>query len=302
MTSPALTALVKKIVDDHAPGKPVPEVRFPDNDLAQMVALMDAISLPVDDSVRVRESELGGVHGVWYRPEGADPGGTILYFHGGGYMFGTARNSGHVTARLASQAGVNAFSVDYRLSWQAPFPAALKDALLSYTALLDTGRAPKTIALAGDSAGGGLVFALLIAIRDNGLPLPAVGFSSSAFTDLTVSGDSVSEVDDPIVSRAGLKMLADSYLCGADPTTPLASPLHGDLSGLPPLLLQVGEREILRDDTTRIAERARAAGVDVTLEVLNGLIHIWQYFGPDLPETRESEQRAGRFIRSRLAI
>lgn len=302
MASPELNALVKKIHDDHAPGKPVPELRFSDTELAQMVTLMDAISLPVEESVTVRESELGGVHGFWYESAEANNDGTILYLHGGGYMFGTARNTGHVTARLAAQAGINAFSVDYRLCWQAPFPAALEDALAAYRAPLEMGRNPEMIALAGDSAGGGLVLAMLVAIGDAGLPLPAAGFASSAFTDLTVTGDSVREVDDPIVSRKGLKMLADSYLNGADPKTPLASPLYADLSGLPPLLLQVGGREVLRDDTTRVADRACAAGVDVTLEVLDDLIHIWQYFGPDLPETRESEERAGRFIRSRLAV
>lgn len=302
MASPQLKALIDKIVGDHAPGKPVPEERFSDVQLAQALSLMDALSLPIDDSVTVREAELAGVHGVWLEPDGADSAGTILYFHGGGYMFGSARNTGHVTGRLAAEAGVYAFSVDYRLSWQAPFPAALDDALATYRALLDTGRAPQSIALAGDSAGGGLVLATLIAARDADLPLPAAGFTSSAFTDLAITGETVSEADDPVVSRKGLKMLGNAYLGGIDPQSPLASPLYADLAGLPPLLLQVGGREILLDDTTRFAERAREAGVDVTLEVLDELIHIWQYYGPDLPETRDSEQRAGRFIRSQLSL
>jgi epsilon-lactone hydrolase len=166
--------------------------------------------------------------------------------------------------------------------------------------LLAAGHEPSSIALAGDSAGGGLVLATLVALRDAGDPLPAAGYASSAYTDLTVSGDSAVAIDDPVCNRAGLVMLGDAYLDGADPREPLASPLFADLAGLPPLLLQVGGREALLDDSVRFAERARAAGVDVTLEVLDGVIHIWQYFGPDLPETCDSEARAGAFLRARL--
>jgi acetyl esterase/lipase len=215
-------------------------------------------------------------------------------------MFGTPRNTGHVTARLARATGCAAFSVDYRLSWQSPFPAAIDDAVAAYRGLLDAGFSPRSIALAGDSAGGGLTVASLVALRDAGVPLPAAGFASSAFTDLTVSGGSATTVDDPIVNHAGLVMLGTAYLDGADPTSPLASPLYADLRGLPPLLLQVGSQEALLDDTTRLAERARSAQVDVTLDVLDGVIHIWQYFGPDLPETQASEREAGAFLRRHM--
>ena len=251
---------------------------------------MEEFALPIDGDVTSEPASVGGVPGIWFRPTGTeDVDAAIVYFHGGGFMFGSPRNTGHVTARLAKAAGVPAFSVDYRLSWQAPFPAPVEDALAVYRGLLDAGLAPGSIALAGDSAGGGLAVSTLVAARDAGLELPSCAYTTSAFTDCTVSGDSVAGIDDPIVSGDGLRMLATAYLDGADPTDPLASPLFADLHGLPPLLLQVGGREALLDDTTGLAARARAAGVDVTLEVIDGAIHIWQYFGPDLPETAASD-------------
>jgi len=276
--------------------KPTPDVTPSPDELRAAVRLMNETALPIHSAVVASPDALGGVPGVWFRPEAAVEGRALLYFHGGGYMFGTARNTGHVTARLAKAARAAAFSVDYRLSWQAPFPAAVDDAVAVYRALLDAGHDSASIALAGDSAGGGLVIATLVALRDNGDPLPVAGFASSAFTDLTVSGASAQTVDDPIATRAALLMLGGAYLAGSDPTTPLASPLFADLRGLPPLLLQVGSRELLLDDTVRLAQRARESGVDVELDVLDGVIHIWQYFGPDLPETRESEARAGAFL------
>ena len=298
MPSPPHEALVAGI--EASGRKPTPDRHPPVESLPEVLASMDANALPVPADVSTEDGIVGGVPGVWFRPAGAVPGRALLYFHGGGYLFGTARNTGHVTARLARAAASAAFSVDYRLSWQAPFPAAVEDAAAAYRGLLAAGLDPAAIAVAGDSAGGGLAVALLVALSDAGDPLPAAGFASSAFTDLTVSGRSAVDIDDPIVSRAGLEMLGGAYLAGADPTSPLASPLFADLTGLPPLLQQVGGREALLDDTTRLADAARAAGVDVTLEVLEGVIHIWQYFGPDLPETRASEARAGTFLDERL--
>jgi monoterpene epsilon-lactone hydrolase len=297
MASPEHDALVAQLASAHADRKPTPEVRPDTDQFPAIIDLMDASALPIPDGIAAGAATFGGVPGVLFEPAGADASRILLYFHGGGYMFGTARNTGHVTARLARSAGAKAFSVDYRLSWQAPFPAAVEDAVAAYRGLLAAGHAPENVAFTGDSAGGGLVLCALLALREAGDPLPAAGFASSAFTDLTVSGRSAAEIDDPIVTRAGLLMLANGYLEGADARTPLASPLYADLSGLPPLLLQVGSRELLLDDTTRLARAAKDAGVDVTLDVLDGVIHIWQYFGPDLPETRYSEQEAGEFLK-----
>jgi acetyl esterase/lipase len=263
-------------------------------------ALMEEQALPIPDGVEARDAAVGGVHALWFHPDGADPSRVFLYFHGGGYMFGTPRNTGHVTARLARAAACDACSVDYRLSWQAPFPAPVEDAVAAYLGLLDDGFTPDRIALAGDSAGGGLVLALLVALRDRGVASPAAGFASSPFTDLTVSGASATSVDDPIAKHDELRMLGDAYLDGADPRSPLASPLYADVRGLPPILLQVGGLESLLDDSIRMAAHLEAAGVDVTLEVLEGVLHIWQYFGPDLPETKDSERAAGAFLRRHL--
>lgn len=298
MPSKEHEALVEAITASGHP--PTPEVRPSLEQVQAAIQNMNDTALPIDAGIEFREEELGGVPALWFQPADTVDGRVILYFHGGGYMFGSPRNTGHVTARLARAARSCAFSLDYRLSWQAPFPAPVDDALAAYRSLLARGYEPSSIALAGDSAGGGLVIATLVALRDAGDPLPAAGFASSALTDCTVSGESALKVDDPIATRAGLCMLADNYLAGADPASPLASPLFADLRGLPPLLLQVGSREALLDDSTRLAERARAAGVDVTLEVLAGVIHIWQYFGPDLPETRASEASAGGFLQRHL--
>jgi monoterpene epsilon-lactone hydrolase len=294
-------ALVDQIRRSHGGSKPTPDAKPSLDELRAAREMMQQIALPVPDDVRMRDEELGGVPGVWFIPAGADQAKAIIYFHGGGYMFGSPWNTGHVIARLAKAAGVVAFGVDYRLSWQAPFPAPVEDAVSVYRALLARGFAPSSLVLAGDSAGGGLAIAVLVALRDAGDPLPAAGFASSPFTDLAVTGSSADTIDDPMVSKRGLLMLAQAYLDGADPKTPLASPLYADLSGLPPLLLQVGSLELLLDDSTRLAARARDAGVDVVLEVLDGVLHIWQYMGPDLPETRMSEQNAGRFLSKHLA-
>jgi monoterpene epsilon-lactone hydrolase len=301
MASDAHDALVARLRAEHPDRKPTPEVRPPLEHLRAARDAMEANALPVDPDVAMRECEVNGVPGIWFEPEGADPARVILYFHGGGFMFGTPRNSGHLIARLARAAGARCLGLDYRLSWMAPFPAALTDAVRAYRWLLADGVDPARIALAGDSAGGGLVVTTLVALRDADDPLPAAGVLTSAWTDLAVTGDSARTVDDPVASADGLRMLGDGYLQGADPTDPLASPLYADLTGLPPLLVQVGTQEVLLDDSTRLADKARAAGVDVTLEVLDGVIHIWQYYGPDLPETRASEAQAGAFIRQHTA-
>jgi acetyl esterase/lipase len=297
MASAEHQALVTQLLAEHPGRKPTPDVRPEPQHFPATIEMMNATALPIPPGISSVAATFGGVPGVLFEPAGADTRRVILYFHGGGYMFGTARNTGHVTARLARAAGALAFSADYRLSWQAPFPAPVDDAVAAYRGLLASGYSPESVAIAGDSAGGGLVLCALLALREAGDPLPAGGFTSSAFTDLTVSGRSAIEVDDPIVTRAGLMMLASGYLDGADARTPLASPLYADLAGLPPLLLQVGSREALLDDTTRLAAAAEAAGVDVTLDVLEDVIHIWQYFGPDLPETRDSEREAGEFLK-----
>jgi acetyl esterase/lipase len=169
-----------------------------------------------------------------------------------------------------------------------------------YRAVLAGGESPGRIAFAGDSAGGGLVLAGLVALRDAGDALPAAGVSISPWTDLAVTGPSADTVDDPIVSGAGLRMMAKIYLDGADPQSPTASPLYADLAGLPPVLVQVGTREALLDDARRVVVRARDAGVDVTLHEFDGVVHMWVVMGPDLPESLEAFAEAGAFVRDHL--
>ena len=193
--------------------------------------------------------------------------------------------------------------LNYRLAPENPFPAAVDDALAGYRYLLDHGFEPAHIAIAGDSAGGGLTLATLVAIRDAKLPLPAAGVCLSPWVDMEAKGESMTtRADmDPIASRDALFMMAQSYLGGNDPKTPLAAPLHADLKGLPPLLIQVGDAEVLLDDSNRVAARARTSQVKVTLEIWPEMIHVWQLFASFLPEGQEAIEGIGKFIRAHTA-
>ncbi len=203
-----------------------------------------------------------------------------------------------------SLSGTAVCLLDYRLAPEHPFPGAVEDAAAAYRELLAQGIAPEGLALAGDSAGGGLVFATLLALRAAGDPLPAAAVGFSPWVDLTQTSDSYDRLAavDPMISRASLQVLADAYLAGADPTTPLASPLYGDLQGLPPLLIEVGENESLLDEAVALDARARAAGVDVTLRRWPEMVHVFQAFPPDLvPEAAESITGVAAFLADHLA-
>ena len=304
MPSEQLMAVVEAIqAEDRKRGHSrAPQERPSKEQHSQLIEHMNSNYVPIPANVATRTGTLGEVPGVWFEPEGADRNRVILYFHGGGYMFGSAINTGHVSARLAAATGCLAFSVDYRLSIQAPFPAAVDDAVCAFHDLLDEGYESGNIVLAGDSAGGGLIVSLMLALRDAGVPLPAAGLATSPWTDLAVTGASIAECEasDVNCSERGLKVMAEAYLDGADPCTPLASPLYADLFGLPPLLVQVGGAEQLRDDGVRLAERAKTAGVDVTLDIVEGAVHIWQYIAPDAPEAARSEWQAGAFLKEKM--
>ncbi len=254
---------------------------------------------PPPEGARLEAIDAGGVPAEWVRPEATRVDHVVLYLHGGGYVLGSPRTHRLLVARLARACDAQGLTVDYRLGPEHPYPAAVDDAVASYRWLLETGVAPGKIVIAGDSAGGGLTAAALVALRDAGIPLPAAAVCISPWTDLTLTAPSMSSkaASDPMVSRETLAPMAEAYLHGADPATPLASPVFAELAGLPPLLIHVGGREVLLDDATRLAERARAAGVAVTLEAWDEMIHVWHAFSPIIPEADDAVAKIGTFVR-----
>lgn len=266
-----------------------------------MRAIMIETQAP--DGVTCTPVEAGGVSAEWSVAAGVDEAKVVLYVHGGGYVMGSAGSHRDVTGRLSKAAGARVLSLNYRLAPEHPFPAPVDDAVAAYRWLLAQGISPGNIAVAGDSAGGGLAIATLLALRDAGEPLPAAGIGISPWVDMEGTGESMTTraAVDPVVQKEGLLGMAKLYLGDADPKNPLAAPLHADLAGLPPLLLQVGDAETLLDDSTRLAERARAAGVDVTLKVWDEMPHVWHLFAPILPEGRQAIDEIGSFFQARTA-
>jgi epsilon-lactone hydrolase len=248
--------------------------------------------------VETVESRVGGVPASRIIPRQAVRGRHILFLHGGAYVTGSAAIYRHITWRFATVAEAQLAAINYRLAPEHPFPAALDDATAAWHALLDEGADPRHCAIMGDSAGGGLALALALKLRDRGGPLPAAIVALSPWTDLAITGEScrANAVFDPMLNSADLAPLAAQYLGGADPRNPYASPLYGDPHGLPPTLIQVGSDEILRDDSERMAERMRAAGCDVTLEIWPRMPHVWHGFAPVLPEAHRATVRIGEFI------
>lgn len=224
------------------------------------------------------------------------PGHHVLYLHGGGYATGTLALYRHFTWRVASVTRAAVVIIDYRLAPEHPFPAALDDAVTAYRWLLTQSTGP--IVVMGDSAGGGLALALLLKLRDEGLPLPAAAAVLSPWTDLTLSGASVlaNARIDPLINIEEAEVYSQLYLAGADPRTPYASPLYGDPAGLPPTLIHVGSDEVLYDDSARMAERMRSAGCRVELEVWPRMPHVWHTLAPVLLEAREAIARIGVFV------
>jgi len=225
----------------------------------------------------------------------------VLYFHGGGYAFGTEPLMRDFTWRLSAATSANVLYFDYRLAPEHPFPAAVEDAAKVFCWLAARIN-PDRIAFIGDSAGGGLLLATLHKMRDEGLKLPSAAVALSPWTDLALTGQSLhsNARSDPLMDVTRLPAYAQRYLAGADPRHPYASPLYGDASGLPPLLIQVGSDEILRDDAVRMAEKCRAAGVEVELEEWSRMPHGWQHYARILPEGRRAIERIGVFVQTRF--
>lgn len=273
-------------------------------DLGRAKAVFEGVHLPVPRGVRFRADSVGGVPGEWAESSRGDHDGdlgraTLLYLHGGGFIACSARTHRPITGWFARH-GFRIFAPDYRLAPEHPFPAALESAVAAWRALLDVpGVMPGRVVAAGDSAGGNLALALMLALRDEGrTALPGAAALFSPATDLAGTGTSIrsNARRDAMFPGEGLRHLAAAYLGGADPRTTLASPLYGDLAGLPPLLIHVGEREVLRDDSIRLAERARAAGVAVDLAVWPVVPHVWQFAHATVPEARRSLSAAAAFL------
>jgi acetyl esterase/lipase len=244
--------------------------------------------------------DLGRPAARWSGPE-TKPGRTILYLHGGGYCVGSLKSHGPMIAALAQAAACEAIALDYRLAPENPYPAAVDDSVAAYRRLLAEGRPARSIALMGDSAGGGLALATAVRAKAEGLATPLAIVALSPWTDLSQSGASYAERGeaDPILAKPHLDAYAKYYLGAASPREPYASPLFADLAGLPPVLIQVGGDEVLLSDSEAFIANARAAGVDATVEIWPGLFHVWHFFFATLEESREAISEIGAWLKRR---
>jgi monoterpene epsilon-lactone hydrolase len=259
--------------------------------------------VPVAPDIQQNPVEIGGVAGVEVTIEGNEADNVILYFHGGVYVIGSAAFSVPLVGDLVRRTGTKAITLEYRLAPEHPYPAAVEDARAAYEGLLAQGIAPAQIALAGESAGGGLAVATLLALREAGVPLPSCAYLMSPYVDLTLSGETLAgkaEVD-PLLSPDGLRARVPDYVGAADASDPYISPIFGDLSELPPLLIQVGSHEVLLSDALRLAGRAAISDVPVTLDVTPGVPHVFQAYAGLLDEAGAALDRASEFLKAQLA-
>ena len=259
-------------------------------------------SVPLPDDVETSPTVLGTVPAVSVGIRGVTTHGVVLYFHGGAYAIGTAQGAAGLAADIGRRVGARQPRLEYRLAPEHPYPAGVEDAVAAYRALLAEGVAPAEVVFAGESAGGGLVMAALVALKSTDLPLPAAAYVVSPWADLTLTGESLATkaAVDPALTPEGLARRAKDYLGSQDPRQGSISPVFADLSGLPPLLVQVGGKEILLDDSTRLATRAAADGVAVTLDVTPDVPHVFVGFAAILDEAAEALDRGGRFLRDHL--
>ena len=265
--------------------------------------MMERFARPMPSDVLGTVLRIGGVPVERVRSRGVSADApTLIYLHGGAYVLSSPATHRPITVAFARR-GFRVVAPEYRLAPEHPFPAALDDAVAVYRGLLDGGVPPGRIALAGESAGGGLALSTLLRLRDLGLPAPAAAALFSPWTDLALTGATLRSNDavDPIFHARHAVSVAAHYLGDADPYDPLASPVYADLSDLPPLLIHVGKTEILLDDSLRVADRARAAGTDVSLRVWPRVPHGWQLLASILPEARRSVDEAAAFIKARVA-
>ena len=291
MSQEQLTRLVRLLKDNERPKNPV---------VGEMRARMEELGekFPPPDDAVVQRVFVNGLSAEWVVAPGADDTRTILYLHGGGYVQGSPYTHRNLAYHFSKEASARVLVLDYRMAPEHPFPAAVDDAVSAWRWLLAQGNPPARLALAGDSAGGGLAVSAMVSLRYLGLPLPAACVCISPWADLEGTGESVitKADEDPMVTAQGLQWYAKLYLDGADPRAPLASPIYADLTGLPPLLIQVGSAEILLDDASRLAA---AAGSKADLRVWQDMVHVWHLFQPMLAEGGEAIAEAGKWLQER---
>ena len=295
MSSEQLAALKATLRERGKPENPT---------VAEMRARIAEVGerFPAPAEAEVTPVTVAGRPAEWVVASGSSADRAVLYLHGGGYVIGSCDTHRNLAYNLSAASKARVLLLDYRLAPESPFPAAVEDAVAAYCWLLDEGFAPGRLSIGGDSAGGGLTVAALVALRYRGQPMPAAGLCLSPWVDMEGVGASMTAKadEDPTLNHEVLLWFSERYLAGADARAPLAAPIYADLAGLPPLLVQVGTAEVLLDDSLRLAECARAAGVDVSLDVAYDMMHVWHLFEPVLDEAGEAIARAGAFLRGRM--
>lgn len=252
--------------------------------------------------ISFKASDYREFYAEWVEIENAPEEKAVLYFHGGGFVMGNARSHRNIVGNFVKHLGIKALVFDYRLAPEHPAPAAVNDSAAIYCWLLEQGFKPENIAFAGDSAGGGIALATLLKCRDDGIPLPGVCAVFSPCTDMTISGEShkTREKSDPCTPKGANETYTGYYVGDGNPRHPYASPLFGDLTGLPPIIIQVGNNETLRDDSTCYAKKAKESGVDIQFKIWKGMFHSFPLLAPMFPEASEALEEVCQFIRKKL--
>jgi monoterpene epsilon-lactone hydrolase len=269
---------------------------------ARKTYLAALVAHPTPDGVTIDEVDMGGIPATLVAPENTETDRVMLYIHGGGYVAGSPAGYHGLAGNYAKLLKAKVFVPDYRLAPEHPFPAALDDVLAAYKWLLEQGYPSSSITFSGDSAGGAMVVSVMVMARDAGLPLPAGGVALSPWANLEYSGSSLDTRDgiDPTVNRTGLTLMSKAFLNGALRNSPEASPVFADVRGLPPILVHIGESEVMLSDAIRLAAHLAENRVRVTLEVWPGMFHVWHMFAAILPEGMQALQDAAAFLETAI--
>jgi len=271
--------------------------------LVERRARLDRMSsmMPLSREAKFQGVNADGVPAEWISMGGVREDRIVLYFHGSGFIMGSVKTHRALTAHISRAAEARVLSVDYRLAPEHPFPAAVEDGTTAYRWLLTNGFSPEQIAVAGDSAGGALAVATMLMLKESAAELPVAGVCMSPVFDCALTGESLETKAfvDPMLKRDDLAFMFENYLGPTDPKTPAASPLYGDLTGLPPILIQAGSDEVLLDDSRRFAERAKEMGVTIELDIWEGMTHVWQMGAGFVPEAQKAVKEIGSFLKSK---